>query len=53
LDLEEFYLAGHAGSGQEDHGRTAVGGSMAQPSGLTHDENHLLSPIAKRVRFAR
>ena len=42
LDLEEFYIAGHAGSGQEDHrDGPLLGASMAQPSGLTHDENHL------------
>jgi sugar lactone lactonase YvrE len=42
LDLEEFYIAGHAGSGDEDHrDGPLLGASMAQPSGLTHDENHL------------
>lgn len=42
LDLEEFYIAGHAGSGTEDHrDGPLLGASMAQPSGLTHDENHL------------
>lgn len=42
LDLEEFYIAGHAGSGTEDHrDGPLLAASMAQPSGLTHDENHL------------
>lgn len=42
LDLEEFYIAGHAGSGDEDHrDGPLLAASMAQPSGLTHDENHL------------
>ncbi len=42
LDLEEFYIAGHAGSGKEDHrDGPLLGASMAQPSGLTHDANHL------------
>ncbi|MEZ5394741.1 MAG: thioredoxin-like domain-containing protein [Bryobacterales bacterium] len=42
LDLEEFYIAGHAGSGQEDHvDGPLLAASLAQPSGLTHDDSTL------------
>ena len=42
LDLEEFYIAGHAGSGREDHvDGPLLAASLAQPSGLTKDDRHL------------
>ncbi len=42
LDLEEFYIAGHAGSGREDHvDGPLLAAALAQPSGLTHDANSL------------
>jgi hypothetical protein len=42
MDLEGGYLAGHAGSGREDHlDGPLLGAAMAQPSGLTHDNDHL------------
>ena len=42
IDLEGGYIAGHAGSGREDHvdGPLLVA-AMAQPSGLTSDGEHL------------
>ncbi|MBI1356749.1 MAG: redoxin domain-containing protein [Acidobacteria bacterium] len=41
-DLEEGYLAGHAGSGREDHvDGPLLAASLAQPSGLSHDGTHL------------
>lgn len=41
-DLTEGYIAGHAGSGQEDHrDGPLLAAALAQPSGLTHDGNHL------------
>jgi len=41
-DLTEGYIAGHAGSGQEDHrDGPLLAASLAQPSGLSHDGNHL------------
>jgi thiol-disulfide isomerase/thioredoxin len=40
LDLEGGFIAGHAGSGREDHvDGPLLAASLAQPSGLTHDEN--------------
>jgi thiol-disulfide isomerase/thioredoxin len=42
LDLEEGYIAGHAGSGREDHvDGPLLAASLAQPSGLTHDDRCL------------
>jgi len=42
LDLEEFYIAGHAGSGQEDHvDGPLLAAALAQPSGLTSDNDNL------------
>ena len=42
LDLEELFIAGHAGSGREDHvDGPLLAAALAQPSGLTHDENCL------------
>ncbi len=42
LDLEEHYIAGHAGSGREDHvDGPLLAAALAQPSGLTHDGNNL------------
>ncbi len=42
LDLEELYIAGHAGSGREDHvDGPLLAASLAQPSGLTHDDRCL------------
>jgi thiol-disulfide isomerase/thioredoxin len=41
-DLTEGYIAGHAGSGREDHvDGPLLAASLAQPSGLTHDGTHL------------
>ena len=41
-DLEEGYIAGHAGSGREDHvDGPLLAAALAQPSGLTHDGTHL------------
>lgn len=41
-DLTEGYIAGHAGSGQEDHrDGPLLAASLAQPSGLSHDGTHL------------
>ncbi len=42
LDLEEYYLAGHAGSGREDHvDGPLLAAALAQPSGLSKDDRHL------------
>jgi len=42
LDLEEFYIAGHAGSGREDHvDGPLLAAALAQPSGLTADNDNL------------
>ena len=42
LDLEGGFIAGHAGSSREDHvDGPLLAASLAQPSGLTHDENCL------------
>ena len=41
-DLTEGYIAGHAGSGQENHmDGPLLAASLAQPSGLSHDGTHL------------
>ena len=42
LDLEGGYIAGHAGSGQEDHrDGPLLAAALAQPSGLSHDNDNL------------
>jgi len=42
LDLEGGYIAGHAGSGEEDHrDGPLLGAALAQPSGLSHDNDAL------------
>ena len=42
IDLEGGYIAGHAGSGQEDHvDGPLLAAAMAQPSGLTSDGENL------------
>lgn len=42
LDLEGGFIAGHAGSGDENHlDGPLLGAALAQPSGLTHDGSAL------------
>ena len=42
LDLEGGFIAGHAGSGQEDHrDGPLLAAALAQPSGLSHDNDTL------------
>jgi len=42
LDLEGGFIAGHAGSGDENHlDGPLLGAALAQPSGLTHDGSSL------------